>query len=213
MTRLSTLILSAVSAREPTFNGNRKVGNRLYAEVMERGIGEAQDKAFYASDGSCALRSALAHKGEEVCCDFRNDFDHCTGCLPDEMLGMACHHQPIMAYEYVTDEYGYEDYVFVTSRDCFCDQRCLDYDDCCDDFQSTCSHFFDDTYDVTTITNWPSGKADSNVFIAGLGKTQDETIELCAEKNARIISFDSFDDLRHFWELMGFADKHQVSTS
>jgi hypothetical protein len=216
MTKLSTLILGAVSARESTFNGNRKVGNRLYKEVMERGIADSQDKAFYESLGSCALRSALKEKtGEDQCCDFRNEYDHCTGCLHEDVLGLKCHQQPIFAYEYILDEYGEEteEYEFVTSRDCFCDQRCMDYDDCCDDFQATCPQFFevqDEEHEMTEITNWPSGKANSNVFIAGIGATQDEAIDLCAANQGRIISFDSFSDLQHFWEIMGFADKHQV---
>ena len=217
MTKLSTLVLSAVSARESTFNRNRKVGNRLYQKVMERGIADSQDKAFYESFGSCALRSELKSKtGEDQCCDFRNEYDHCTGCLHEDVLGLKCHQQPIFAYEYILDEFGEEteEYEFVTSRDCFCDQRCMDYDDCCEDFEATCPQFFevqDAEHQMTEITDWPSGKPNSNVFVAGLGKTQDEAIELCAANQGRIISFGSSSDLSHFWNVMGFADKHQVS--
>merc|ERR1719277_2426715 len=95
MAKFSTLDLGAVSASKSAFNGNRNVGNRLYAKVTEHGIRKIQDeKAFggeYETNGSCLERSELSKFGEPICCDFREEYDACTGCLPEDMLQMKCH--------------------------------------------------------------------------------------------------------------------------
>ena len=216
MAKFSTLVISVVSARERAFNGNRNVGNKLFAEVSANGIGNIQDeKTFggsYESDGRCLLRSEL--NNEPICCDFREEYDHCTGCLPEDLLQMKCKDQPVFAYEYAVDEDGnidYTDYEFTTSRDCFCDMRCMDYGDCCDDIVEACPHFFAPQTDTTWTVEWPSNKPTSTVFIAGIGKTQDEAIELCTQHNGRIINFNSEADVDHFFEFLELNEKHQVS--
>ena len=218
MAKFSTLVISAASAGKSAFNGNRNVGNKLFAGVLENGIREIQDdKTFggsYPSDGSCLLRSELSKFGDPICCDFREEYDQCTGCVPEHILDMSCHNQPKFAYEYYVDENGevdYTNYWFTTSRDCFCDMRCMDYGDCCDDIMEACPHFFSPQTETTWTVEWPSGKPTSTVFIAGIGKTQDEAIQLCAENGGRIMNFNTEDDVGHFFDFMEFDDKHQVN--
>ena len=86
----------------------------------------------YARKGSslCALRES-----DNQCCKWAN-LD-CFGCNPVLLqLGYSCESQQ-SANRFSDSESSFEH-----RRDCFCDDYCVMFDDCCADHRDTCSHSF-----------------------------------------------------------------------
>ena len=78
----------------------------------------------------CALRES-----DSQCCKWAS-FD-CFGCNPVLLaLGYSCDSQQ-SAYRFSNSESSFEH-----QRDCFCDDYCVIFDDCCSDHRDTCSHSF-----------------------------------------------------------------------
>ena len=86
----------------------------------------------YARKGSslCALRES-----DNQCCKWAN-LD-CFGCNPVLLeLGYSCESQQS------ADRFSDSESSFEHRRDCFCDDYCVMFDDCCADHRDTCSHSF-----------------------------------------------------------------------
>jgi len=111
----------------------------------------------YESQSHCSRRNELTQvqNGDaKVCCDWRTGENHheCVGCNPE--MGIPCEEQGVFDYEYVYYDYDgvvctppddgcyYYYYTWKETRDCYCDRKCEDMGDCCDDILETCPSYF-----------------------------------------------------------------------
>ena len=112
---------------------------------------------------NAASKLKLERKGESLCgirpsgCCNGVDLE-CFGCHPGLLaIGIPCGQQPIQdEYKGRVLENSSENFQSEqrreSTRDCFCDKSCVNFDDCCDDY-SECS-----SWETTENCNWPEDK-------------------------------------------------------
>ena len=118
-------------------------------------------------------------------------------------LSAHCHKQPVFAADYFYDDYGDYYLVNLPSRDCFCDYNCKDRGDCCDDIATTCEHFFSPR--VSSEVTFDRGVV--KYFHAGVGKTFEEALALCAKEDARLVQPESVADMEALQDALGWTGK------
>ncbi|CAG5094877.1 Oidioi.mRNA.OKI2018_I69.XSR.g13931.t1.cds [Oikopleura dioica] len=131
---------------------------------------------------SCASRSS----SESLCpsgpVDNINMGSDCYGCVPELVeIGIPCYRQPtINKAEWtssITDGYG--------KRDCFCDQACESFGDCCFDHKEVCKPLFEEKGTSTDSTDVAvrrcSPKCHRQEFISSLTNLGNPQYKLDAE--------------------------------
>ena len=170
----------------------------------------------YESQSTCAHRNELLsvqQGSRNVCCDWRlgkSDHHECVGCNPN--MGMPCEDQGVFEYEYTFYDYDgnfCEDgdkgcyfyyYDWKDTRDCYCDRRCRDYGDCCDDIADTCENY----YRPAEVKQIEFSDGPAKYFIGGSGLTAVEAFARCHEFGGSVMSYPTYEDLERIWYAEGF---------
>ena len=93
----------------------------LLSQIMKRPPTGQLGRGARSGAALCALR-----ENDDVCCDGISL--HCYGCNPDLLaLGVKCADQPVAKVG-----------TGIVGKDCFCDESCRDFQDCCDDYDELC---------------------------------------------------------------------------
>ena len=93
----------------------------LLSQIMKRPPTGQLGRRPRTGAALCALR-----ENDDVCCDGISL--HCYGCNPNLLaLGVKCEDQPVAKVG-----------TGIVGKDCFCDESCRDFRDCCDDYDELC---------------------------------------------------------------------------
>ena len=106
-----------------------KVCNQTNVPTAERtGIRKnSESLCLIKSEEQCCTGSKV-HKGDGIC----------WGCNPVLLeMAISCEDQPTEL------EMSNSDEEMAHWRDCSCNSNCILYDNCCQDFQDTCPHFYE----------------------------------------------------------------------
>ena len=134
-------IVTVVSLAQGQSPPNSAVATASQLRAIRKQIGSALSERQATS--LCSLRP-----NENQCCE---DFDgSCYGCNPVLLeQGQTCENQQ----SFLFDE---------PSRDCFCDDACIELEDCCDDHTDVCSQYYTSAPDTTTTLLAPTSQSNES---------------------------------------------------